>query len=314
MQSKIKYDVVESCNLCGCKENDFFLKRGDLYTTLPGLFTLVRCKNCGLVYENPRPSHDSWDLIYPATYGQYNPSLHKEKSLAKFMRKYGLKKRANFVKKYKPTGKLLDVGCATGDFLEEMQQQTGWDVFGIEPHTEASQYARSIGLNVQTGTLDDLQTSESKYDLITMWHVVEHLYDPKASLKIIHQLLKPNGIVILTTPNLNSLDAHLFGQYWTGFELPRHFYVFSKQTILELFRQTGFVLFDARCFYGTHAAFMSSIKFFLKGTEHSNKLLEKFLLSFPFRLVMSPIFYIFDRLSLSSPLTYIGIKLPVNEE
>ena len=172
MEAQIEFDVVDSCNICGSKEYDFFLRRGDLYTTLPGLFTLVRCKKCGLIYENPRPSYESWDLIYPASYGQYNPSFHTEKAPARFMRKYGLTKRAKFVQKYKPSGVLLDIGCATGDFLEEMQNNAGWEVFGIEPHLEASQYARSIGLNVQTGTIKDLKTSESKYDAITMWHCI----------------------------------------------------------------------------------------------------------------------------------------------
>jgi len=298
------------CNLCGSNEYDPYLERMDLYTSLPGVFKMVRCRNCGLIYENPRPTANSWDAIYPPSYGQYNPSAQTQKLLSRLSRIYGLRKRARFIQRYKKSGSLLDVGCATGDFLEVMANQPGWKVAGIEPHPEASAYARSLGLDVQTGTLDDLKSDDLRFDVITMWHVIEHLFDPTASLEIINQHLQPGGIVILTTPNLDSLDARLFGRFWTGFELPRHLFLFSTQSMRDLLERTGFQMKDMHCFYGTHAAFMSSVRFWLRRNGKRRERLENAFFTLPARIAFAPFFYLSDLFKWSSPVTFVGMKKP----
>jgi len=308
LDHEIKFEEVV-CNLCGSKDSSVYLTRGDLNTFLPGSFTLVVCRNCGLVYQNPRPSKESFEQIYPSDYDQYDQRLHTESTIRRVSHQYGLRKRVNLILKYRKNGTLLDLGCATGDFLHEMAKQRGWEVSGVEPNLQASAYARSLGLNVITTTIDKIEFSGGQFDIITMWNVVEHLFDPIKTLEKIAHLLKPDGILIITTPNLECLDARLFGQFWIGFELPRHFYVFSNQTIRRLLTATGYSLIETRFFYGSHAAFMSSLRFWLRSklrTHHTR--FENFFFSLPVRVTTAPFFSILDRLKLSSPMTVICQK------
>jgi SAM-dependent methyltransferase len=308
MSPEIEFESV-TCNLCGSSAYDLYMERGDLNVFLPGIFTLVRCRSCGLIYQNPRPSPSSWDAIYPSEYDQYNhPDAQHESILKRLSREYGLAKRTKFIRRFKTKGSLLDVGCADGDFLKEMSKSSGWNVAGIEPHPEASQAARENGLNVRTGTLEDLESFKSQYDVITLWHVIEHLYDPNAALKIIYQLLRPGGVVVLTTSNQDSMDARIFGKYWIGVELPRHFYIYSIKSMNALLEQTGFTLIHTSCFYGSHAAFMSSVRFWLRRNGQISPKLENVLFSLPIRIFLSPFFFLIDHLKASSPVTFVAVK------
>src|SRR5450830_1636788 len=114
MPNEIEFERVP-CNLCGSTEFEPYLERGDLNTSLPGTFTMVRCRKCGLVCQNPRPAPQSFEMIYPPEYDQYTPGLEQEKALRRVDRRYGLRKRVNLVLGYKKTGALCDIGCATGD-------------------------------------------------------------------------------------------------------------------------------------------------------------------------------------------------------
>jgi SAM-dependent methyltransferase len=306
MNNPIQFEPVV-CNLCGASESNTILNRGDLNTTLAGIFTLVRCNNCGLVYQNPRPAKASWGTIYPPEYDQYVLPLQAKKSLAQYVRQYGLEKRIKFVQKYKSKGRLLDVGCATGDFLQSVSQNPNWEALGLEPNPEASQAARSVGLNVITGSIEDLRSYQQSFDVITLWNVIEHLADPKGSLQILNQLLRPGGILVVTTPDIASLDARLFGPYWIGFELPRHFFCFSASTLGDLFKRAGFQTIDRACFYGAHAAFMSSFRFWLRGRFHNSN--PDFLFSLPVRVLLAPFFFVEEKLNLSSSMTLIGKKI-----
>jgi len=308
MPDKIEFEQV-TCNLCGSPDFETYLEREDLYTLLPGKFRLVRCRQCGLVYQNPRPAPPSFELIYPAEYGPYTPGLKEENALRRLDRRYGLRKRVNLVLKYQKTGTLCDIGCATGDFIEELGKRPGWKATGIEPNAQASAYARSLGLDVRTGSIDEIDFPPASFDVISMWHVVEHLYDPAATFEKLRRWLKPGGIFILTTPNLDCLDARLFGPYWAGFELPRHFYVFSLDTLQQLLSARGYRLLATRFFYGSHSLFMSSVRFWLRARHgRSHPRLEAALFSLPSRVLLMPLFFILDRLKLTSPMTAIARK------
>ncbi len=307
MDNEVEFERVK-CNLCGSDEFDLFLEREDLNVYLPGTFTLVRCRICGLVYQNPRPVKESYDLIYPQEYDQFTPSIEAVEPMQRFFRGYGLKKRVKFVARYKKGGTLCDIGCAGGDFLE-MAKNYGYQVTGVEPNLQASTYARSLGLNVITGALDEIEVSDNFFDVITMWNVIEHLSDPRAALDKLFHLLKPDGFLIFTTPNLSSFDAKLFGRYWIGFELPRHFYVFSTETIQMILLSSRYNLIETCFFYGSHAAFMSSLRFWLRGKYRvRHPQFENLFFSFPSRMIMMPVFFILDHLKLSSPMTVVCRK------
>jgi SAM-dependent methyltransferase len=302
-----------ACNVCGEDRYEEHLRRRDLMLFLPGEFRLVRCLNCGLVYLNPRPVPEQLAELYEGEYDQYNPAVVDEKPLKRLDRRYGLRKRCQAILRHKQAGHLLDVGCATGDFLETMRTYAGWQVSGVELSEAASRYARErLGLDVRTGTLKEAHYAPGTFDVITLWNVIEHLTDPVGELSEMNKLLRPGGLLVFTTPNLNSLDARLFGRYWIGYELPRHYFVFSDDTVAALLARTGFRLAETRCLYGSYAAFMASVRFWLRDGRLAGRTLdwvERALFFRPLRLALAPLFFMADRLKLSSGPTYLCIKV-----
>ena len=304
---KLEFDNV-NCNLCGSFDSEPFLLREDLNTFIEGKFQLVRCLHCGLVYENPRPSLRSWELIYPNQYDQYTQQSNEEFQ-KNFWYRFGFQKRLKAIERFKNGGTLCDLGCATGDFLREVEFHNNWKGYGVEPNEFASNLARKAGLNVETGTFGDNPFPGLNFDVISMWNVIEHLPNPTETLLEVNKRLNPGGILVFTTPNLESFDARFFGRFWIGYELPRHFYVFSKTTLLQYLQKTNFTYIEDHCIYGEHAAAMSSIRFWIKAKHPEyNKGLERVLFSLPLRILLSPIFYITDKMKKSSPITIIAQK------
>jgi len=122
--------------------------------------------------------------------------------------------------------------------------------------------------------------------------------------------LNPDGILVFTTPNLDSFDAHFFGKYWIGYELPRHFYVFSTPILIKYLSETRLKLVGSKCLYGEHAAAMSSVRFWLRAKHPSvSHKLDKVLFMFPMRVLLSPFFFVMDKLKKSSPITIFAQKV-----
>jgi len=205
---------------------------------------LVKCKGCELVYLNPRPTGDNAAEFYREE--GYDPflSLHTQQGLLD--RAYVLARRQTLRWKKRLVGKLvasgariLDVGCGTGEFLSYLT--TNFNVEGIEPEPEAARWARErFGLKVHTGNLDDAPLDTGHYDLITLWHVLEHVPDPSQVLDTIFRLLKPDGSLLIALPNICSLDARIYGSCWVALDTPRHLYHFSKPQAEMLVQKSGF--------------------------------------------------------------------------
>lgn len=305
---------MEHVNCPYCQADDYrvHLVRGDLSLGQPGEFRLVRCNRCDLVYLNPRPARQELEALYPEEYDQYTAALKESPRLARWDRRYGLRKRCQAILRFKSAGRLLDVGCATGDFLDVMREFPGWQVMGVELSAHAANYARlELGLDVLVGTLEENRLDDASFDVVTLWNVLEHLPDPLATLREIRRILKPGGLLVMNTPNLDSLDARLYGPYWIGYELPRHFCVFSYRTLRMVVDRAGFHLADARCLYGSHAAAASSIRFWLRAHGSAGRrrdALERVLFSRATRLLTLPYFFVADRLRLSTALTAFCLK------
>jgi 2-polyprenyl-3-methyl-5-hydroxy-6-metoxy-1,4-benzoquinol methylase len=261
-----------------------------------------------LVYLNPRPATEDLIHLYPDEYDQYEPRSTHGNLLGRLDQGYGFFKRCRAVLQHKSDGRLLDIGCATGNFLAAMQRYPGWEVYGVEISPFASAYARDVlGLNVHTGTLETAQLPVEDFDVITLWDVIEHMPDPLESLGRMYRLLKPGGMLIMRTPNLNSWDARLFGRYWIGYELPRHLYVFSRATLGSMITMAGFMVEDIEVTYGSHAAAMSSVRFLMRDRWPASRwreVVEKLLFARALRLIVAPYFWLADRLILSSGPTW----------
>ena len=156
---------------------------------------MVRCRQCGLVRQNPRPTWESLKSYYPEDYSPHVPLVREETSvLRRLDRRYGMWKQTRAAEWFQRGGRLLDVGCGTGVFLEEAQRSGRWEVVGIEPAEKAAAYARkALGVTIHEGRFSDIDLPVNSFDTITMWNVLEHLEYPIADLRRAYQLLRENG-------------------------------------------------------------------------------------------------------------------------
>jgi 2-polyprenyl-3-methyl-5-hydroxy-6-metoxy-1,4-benzoquinol methylase len=156
--------------------------------------------------------------------------------------KIHIQRRIKIVETYTSSGKLLEVGCATGQWLKAMKEKN-WDVYGIELSEFASKYARDkFGLNVLTGRLKEQNLLNNYFDVVVMWDTIEHLINPMAELIEVNRILKKNGVLIIETQNVNSLHAKIKGKNWSEFKPPDHLNFFSQKTLSRFLEKANFIL------------------------------------------------------------------------
>lgn len=229
-----------ACNLCG---------NTDVHTvTVGGAFPMVRCRGCGLVYLNPRPTAGSLLSLYVdyhARHGQDGAAWDR------LMDRVFCEAATLLCKAAHAPGprRLLDVGCGFGGFVALMQRR-GWEVEGLDPSPTAVAAAAALGRPVRVGTLDTLRGEHEAYDAITMFYVLEHLPDPMAALRQVWHLLKPGKTVLLRVPHTTPIVRLLapFGVGGSLYDVPYHLYDFSPAVLRRMLRRVGFE--DIRTFPG----------------------------------------------------------------
>ena len=227
------YEPV-SCDLCGADNPVPVLVGPDRQLGGQEQFTLVRCCHCGLIYQSPQPT----DLgsYYPQSYAPFGQVQQKATSrISAYLQardEQALRRLIGWA------GRVLEVGCATGDYLL-MLRQRGWEVTGLEPSDHAAAIARQRGLDVRTGVLLDAHLPAEAFDLVLLRHVLEHVPSPSATLSEIHRLLAPHGKVSVLVPNYDSLERTLCGPYWHGYDLPRHLFTFAPRTLTAMMERAG---------------------------------------------------------------------------
>jgi 2-polyprenyl-3-methyl-5-hydroxy-6-metoxy-1,4-benzoquinol methylase len=288
-----------ACNLCHGSRASELYNLPDYLLQHPETRTrLVRCQECGLVYQNPRPTLEEMAQYYPNDYECYNPEtdLGHNSWLLEQALQYGVRRRCRSVTRYKQGGRLLDVGCATGTFLRGMAPLPGWEVYGIDISPHASRIAREkYGLDVRTSDLEHADFPEAYFDAITLWEVLEHLHDPAASLQRIYRLLKPDGLLVLRVPNIESWDARLFGPCWAGLDSPRHLYVFSTRTLHQYLALSGFTILQTSTRSASYMSFLISLRFWLAGRGIKPQTIQKLskVLYHPLmRAITVPLFFL----------------------
>lgn len=259
-----------SCLLCDATEAEPLFHLKDFLLGLPGTFHLVRCAQCGLVYQTPRPTEAAIGSYYPPEYDPYvTPPWEEPNPLTRAILLHGLTKRWNLVEKWAPSRggerQILDVGCATGVFLAAGSVK--WHKVGVELSPDAAAIGREqFGLTVHEGMLEAAPLEVESFDAITMWDVLEHLHDPRRTLACVRRLLRPDGIFVFRVPNLDAWDARLAGRYWAGLDQPRHLFVPDEAAIERLLAATGFTIVDRLCLSGTYGVLVLSWRFWLR--EH----------------------------------------------
>lgn len=299
--------VFESipCGLCGSSEVELLFEGPDRLLGLPGRFRVVRCINCGLLRQDPRPTREMMAFYYPPEYEPYSVAIDEEPSRwRRFDRRYGMRKRRRAIERFCSGGRLLDVGCATGNFLYEMARTGRWQVEGVEPNVWAARYGQErLGLSIHVGELTEVDLPPDSYDVITMWDVFEHLHDPMANLHAVARLLKPRGWFVFSIPNLRSWECRLMGRYWVGWELPRHLYYPTQELMESMLERVGLRVREWRCIGGAYLSFLLSLRFWLKEVIRSTVLVSILLTlagALPTRLLTAPLFALITHLNRAS--------------
>lgn len=232
---KIKRSTVplcpRPCELCRGADVKAILRKNG--------YSIVECNRCGLVYvaETVNDLRKFYDRDY------YKGLVYKDYIAESKKRVNIFRKKLNLIMRWMPGGKLLDIGCAAGFFLD-VARRCGWEVFGVEISEFSSRYARErLGIDVFTGQLKDAQFKDNYFDVITMWDTIEHLQNPFDTLVEIHRILKKHGLLVIETLNVSSLNARLLRSSWPLYGPPYHLFYFSKKTIAELLLKSGFQAF-----------------------------------------------------------------------
>lgn len=202
-------------------------------------FQLYLDKNLHILKTLPQPSSEEIGAYYKSE--DYISHTDSKRNLFEkiyhIVKRKAIQNKIDLIESFSSTkGKVLDIGCGTGEFIFEANKR-GWKVFGFEPNFSASSLAKEKGLNLVDNTKNIEQNS---LDVITMWHVLEHVHDIDEQIKELYRLLKPDGKLVIAVPNYNSYDAKYYEKYWAAFDAPRHLWHFSQKSIPLIFEPYQF--------------------------------------------------------------------------
>ncbi len=278
------------CEVCGSNDHQFLFEGRDRVFGFPGKFNLVRCKDCGLVFINPQPDPEMLKRFYPDVYYESNPSHYREYSRLrrKVLKAYfgyeipsrnsqtfdvlnrvllfPFRMRYRHLIPFVKGGKILDVGCGNGTELYKLKAM-GWEAYGVEMDDQASDRARSQGINVYTGDLFGAGYPDRFFHAVRMSYVLEHLPNPRETLEEIRRILADKGRIYISIQNAGSLHYRLFGQRWFSLDVPRHLFSFSPETIRRLLSSLGLELKSIWFESGTRS-FLASLQYIVNDRHH----------------------------------------------
>jgi SAM-dependent methyltransferase len=229
---------------------------------------------------------------------------------------HGLNKRRRFVERWVAGGTLLDVGCGNGELLACFARTGRWRVVGTEivPSAAKASAARHRLPVVLAAADAPAPFQASSFDAICLWDVLEHLHDPRTALTEARRLIKPAGLLIITTPDVASLQARLFGPSWQGYDAPRHLWLFSRTTLLRLLAETGWSAVEVSAFTGAPQTFLLSLGWWLKGWlgPRAGPVAARLVQSGMGRIVLAFPLWVLARIGLTSHICVAA--RPVNRE
>lgn len=227
------------CPLCeGPRHEQIYLAR-DRHYGISGLYRIVRCFDCSLVFLNPMYSSEELAPLYPADYYAYRDNVHRSGWKDIFKRILCFRSGTRDPKFAKP-GRMLDLGCGSGWYLHHMRGY-GWETHGVEINDSAAALGRATwGLDIFSGTLKQAAFPADYFDYIRSNHSFEHIPDPNETLDEVRRILRPDGKILIGVPNIASLNARVFRQYWWYLGAPVHPFNYSVKTLSELLSKHDF--------------------------------------------------------------------------
>lgn len=227
---------MERLSKCPICKSGLFLNQLEIqdFAVSKSHFMICKCSSCGLLFTNPRPSKEEILPFYE--FSTYYSHEDRNKSFIQFIyqrvRKISVSRKAKMFESIATKGRILDYGCGTGNFLEEILKRK-WEITGIEPNNKAREIANGKTKNRVFESLNDI-SEEKKFDVISLFHVLEHIHDLMPTLKKLLNLLKKTGTLIIAVPDHQSWDANHYSKYWAAWDVPRHLYHFDLNSIIAL--------------------------------------------------------------------------------
>jgi len=265
--------AVESCPLCGGSRSTLFRRIPRTAGEIGGPFDLRKCRECALVFVDPRLSDETLTRLYDADY--YFSTGWPYGSVASQVIELIQTMRRRRVERHVQSGSLLDIGSGSGRFVHHMARH-GWQATGIDFSPAAQAFAcRNGGGNRNgngngngnvgrflCGSLDDHDFSPGSFDLITLWQVLEHIGEPRPLMRRSHELLRRGGLFVASVPNIEGLSSRLTGERWWGLDVPRHLVHYAPDTLRRGLEQAGFRVIHVHHFslqYDPYALLHSSL-------------------------------------------------------
>lgn len=235
---------MNTCPWCGATSEKTYIELKDYFLSKEE-FKIMECPHCGLLFTDPRPD--------PSVIGKYYQSeeyySHQQNKkgfvprIYEFVKSFNIKNKTSMAIGGLPQGRLLDIGCGVGDFLVQIKKK-GWKVQGIEPSAEAKVIAQSRLGFLPIDPSQYLTLKDQSFDVITMWHVLEHVDDLHFQTSEIVRLLKPGGRLVIALPNFQSFDCQYYKEKWAAWDVPRHLNHFAPNMLCDLFVSLGFEIID----------------------------------------------------------------------
>jgi 2-polyprenyl-3-methyl-5-hydroxy-6-metoxy-1,4-benzoquinol methylase len=222
---------LKICPICNAELSGNAILKCTDYLITKEEFSLEKCPQCTVVITNPRPSLSEINKYYNSS--EYISHTDSKRSLTdklyQFAKRIMLNKKVKLIKSITKNKqiKVLDFGCGTGEFLVSCKK-AGWNASGFEPNAVAKQKAEKKGINV----LGEIPKEDS-FDVITLWHVIEHIQDVNQVLNQLFNALKKDGILIIAVPEYKSYDAAYYKRFWAAYDVPRHLYHFNESSLIH---------------------------------------------------------------------------------
>lgn len=231
-------EYLAACPLCQGTRLSHYTSCKD-YTVSHETFQLQQCAVCGFVFTNPRPESPNLSRYYQSDeyISHSNTSKQFLHRVYKIARSFTLKWKYQLITEHSATRpeKILDYGCGTGAFLEKCRQQ-GLQITGVEPAHGARSQAQTLTRTTIAANIADV---EGSFNVITLWHVLEHIANLHETIEALAARLATNGTMFIAVPNLKSADAQHYQEQWAAFDVPRHLWHFSKETMQRIFDNHG---------------------------------------------------------------------------
>ncbi len=304
-------ETLSTCLLCGQDKKFKLVQRcADWSHPKDELFEYVMCPNCGLVFQNPRPTREYIKHYYYDDDISYLPETYN--AISKFFVKMRTRREISGYNNLlgKKTGvRVIEIGSSYGSYLKLLKDYGGYEVLGIEFNEQAALLGRKLyDIKILSKPIYDIEIVPKSFDIVILRHVLEHFHDPDFVLKFANKVLKDGGLLVIDVPAFKTWESKMFSRYWVGWEAPRHLFAYTQDTLSMFLRKHHFQIKDVK-YGGVPNQFIMSIRNYLSSHTYPNTLKNFFNLKNNMLLLLfTPVAITMSILNQSGRFRMVGIK------